>query len=233
MMIAAFLIENLKRIKILQKEGIITKKYIKWFGLSLLVFLVSIFLHECGHGIANSIAGIPCSTGFNKVGDIYKHPSDSDFRAYYSTTQAVLLDFGVPCTLLLCVLGTLLFKKNKNKLIQYIGAALATVNSLLRFVPCTCVLLTPVFTGKTHVEDEYETGQLLCQMTGNNFLLYIPALVSEAITLLCMIVILRDAKKKNVQHVALYTFVSFSVFCIGMVIAFIMDEHFRINWNAM
>lgn len=70
-------------------------------------------------------------------------------------------------------------------------------------------------------------------MTGNNFLLYIPALVSEAITLLCMIVILRNAKKKNVQHVALYTFVSFSFFCIGMVIAFIMDEHFRINWNAM
>ncbi|MCR4997684.1 MAG: hypothetical protein K6A61_10355 [Butyrivibrio sp.] len=48
-----------------------------------------------------------------------------------------------------------------------------------------------------------------------------------------MIVILRYAKKKNVQHVALYAFVSFSVFCIGMVIAFIMDEHFRINWNAM
>jgi hypothetical protein len=91
-----------------QKEGIITKKYIKWFGLSLSVFLISIFLHECGHGIANSIAGIPCSTGFNRVGDIYKYPSDSDFRAYYSTTQAVLLDFGVPCTLLLCVLGTIL-----------------------------------------------------------------------------------------------------------------------------
>ena len=36
---------------------------------------------ECGHGLANSIAGIPCSTGFNRVGDIYKYPSADDFRS--------------------------------------------------------------------------------------------------------------------------------------------------------
>ena len=217
----------------MQKEGIITKKYIKWFGLSLSVFLVSIFLHECGHGIANSIAGIPCSTGFNRVGDIYKYPAGSDFRAYYSTTQTVLLDFGVPCTLFLSMLGTVLFKKNKNKFVKHIGAAFAAGNSLMRFVPCTFVLLVPVFTGKTHIEDEYETGQLLSQMTGNNFLLYIPALVSETITLICMIVVFREAKKKDVGNVSIYAVISLLVFCIGMVLAFIMDGYFRINWNAI
>ena len=59
------------------------RKYLRWFVISLIVFMVSIFLHECGHGLANSLAGIPCSTGFNRVGDIYKFPSAEDFRSYY------------------------------------------------------------------------------------------------------------------------------------------------------
>lgn len=77
------------------------KKYLIWFFITLAVFMVSVFMHECGHGLANSIAGIPCSTGFDRVGDIYKFPSADDFRSFYSTAEPVLFDFGVPCTLVL------------------------------------------------------------------------------------------------------------------------------------
>ena len=57
------------------------KKYLKWLLICVLFFTISVFLHECGHGLANALAGIPCSTGFNRVGDIYKFPRDNDFRA--------------------------------------------------------------------------------------------------------------------------------------------------------
>ena len=29
------------------------RKYTRWFAVSLIVFMVSIFLHECGHGLAS------------------------------------------------------------------------------------------------------------------------------------------------------------------------------------
>ena len=141
------------------------KKYLKWLLICVLFFTISVFLHECGHGLANALAGIPCSTGFNRVGDIYKFPRDNDFRAFYSSTNPVLLDFGVPCTIALAIVGTVLFTKTKNEKFQYFGAALAIDNCLLRFIPCSLVLIMPLVTGKPHIEDEYETGQLLEQYT--------------------------------------------------------------------
>jgi len=90
------------------------KKFIKWSISCFIVFLISIFLHECGHGLANAISGIPCSTGFNRVGDIYKYPSDSNFRMVFNQAGSVFLDFGVPCTLVLAVKGTVMFCRSRN-----------------------------------------------------------------------------------------------------------------------
>lgn len=208
------------------------RKYMRWFVISLLVFMVSIFLHECGHGLANSLAGIPCSTGFNKVGDIYKFPSDINFRSYYSTVQPVLLDFGVPCTLCLSILGAYLYVRTKSHTLQYFGASLALGNSLLRIIPSLMVLLIPLFTGKTHVEDEYETGELLVNKFGSDFWLYIPAIISIGITLLSIIWVSRTASARKITKPGVYAAISFVVFCLGMILAMILDGYIRINWSA-
>lgn len=63
--------------------GKVIKNGLRWLVICIIVFLISIFLHECGHGLANHLRGISCSTGFNRVGDIYKYPKDVDFRATY------------------------------------------------------------------------------------------------------------------------------------------------------
>ncbi len=207
------------------------KKYLKWFALCVVVFVVSVFAHECGHGIANAIAGIPCSTGFNRVGDIYKYPKQDDFRAYYSTTEPVLLDFGVPCTIALAITGTVLYAKSKKKKIWRFGAALSIGNCLLRFFPCSMVLFTPLFTGKVHVEDEYETGQLLTQLTGNNFWLYVPALFSWAIMLSCLVIMIIKTKKRKVKNTTIYAILAVSAVCVGFAISFMLDNYIRINWG--
>jgi len=208
------------------------RKYGRWFAISLIVFMVSIFLHECGHGLANSIAGIACSTGFNRVGDIYKFPSADDFRSYYSTAPSVLLDFGVPCTLFLSVLGACIYAKAKNRTLQYLGASLAAGNSLLRFVPSLMVLLVPLIKGKPHVEDEYETGALLAAKFGSDIWIYIPAILSVGITLFSIVWVLRKASGRKVSKPGIYAAVSFIVFCVGMVLASILDNYIRINWPA-
>ena len=86
--------------------GKVIKNGLRWLVICIIVFLISIFLHECGHGLANHLRGISCSTGFNRVGDIYKYPKDVDFRATYRNASESLLDFGVPITLLLASAGT-------------------------------------------------------------------------------------------------------------------------------
>lgn len=208
------------------------RKYLRWFAVSLIVFMVSIFLHECGHGLANSLAGIPCSTGFNRVGDIYKFPSAEDFRSYYSTAPSVLLDFGVPCTLFLSVSGAYLYARTKIRPIRYLGASLAAGNSLLRLIPSLMVLLVPLFTGNVHVEDEYETGELLAAKFGSSFWTYVPAIVSVGITLFSIVWILRKASGRKVSKPGIYAVISFIVFCAGMVPATILDNYIRINWPA-
>lgn len=207
------------------------KKYLKWLLICVLFFTISVFLHECGHGLANALAGIPCSTGFNRVGDIYKFPRDNDFRAFYSSTNPVLLDFGVPCTIALAIVGTVLFTKTKNVKFQYFGAALAIDNCLLRFIPCSLVLIMPLVTGKPHIEDEYETGQLLVQLVGNGILLYVPALVSWLITAVCLVITAGTARKRKVKHVFAFSAVSVLAIIIGFAIVFVLDNYIRINWH--
>jgi hypothetical protein len=207
-----------------------TKRYIKWLVICLAVFIVSVFAHECGHGLANAIAGIPCSTGFNRVGDIYKYPSDAGFREFYSTADSVLLDFGVPCTILLAMVGTILFAKSNNSKLQHLGAALAIGNGLLRAIPCSMVLFTPLVTGNIHVEDEYQTGELLVKSTGSNIWLYVPAFVSWAITVVCLVLTVRISEKKKIEHRKIFTLISILAVIVGFVVTSVLDNYIRINW---
>ena len=52
-----------------------TKRYIKWLVICLVVYIVSVFAHECGHGLANAILlptvmrynGEVCSDEFKEI----------------------------------------------------------------------------------------------------------------------------------------------------------------------
>ena len=81
------------------KKSIEVKKLFIWFFVCLLIFVFSTFLHECGHGLSSKMNGVPVSTGFNRVGNVYSFPGDANFRTGFEDTQSFLLDFGVPVTL--------------------------------------------------------------------------------------------------------------------------------------
>ena len=209
------------------------KKYIKWLTLCIVVFIISIFLHECGHGIANAISGIPCSTGFNRVGDIYKYPSNPSFREAYSQADSALLDFGVPCTLVLAIVGTIMYCRGKRKKLKYVGVTIAATNSVLRLIPCLMVVLVSLFTGNIHKEDELETGLLLVQMTNYSYWTYIPALFSIIVSVLCIIFLLKKAKKDDIGNLIPYVLLVIVAFYVGMIIVNILDNIVRINWIAL
>jgi hypothetical protein len=195
--------------------------------------MISVFLHELGHGYANSLKGIECSTGFNRVGDIDKYPSDPDFRQEYSQVSDSLFDLGVPITLILAIAATVLFCKVKNQRVKQAALFFAGANSLIRFIPCLWVVLTPLLTGNIHNEDEYGTGIVLAGMTGISWLTYIPAIFSIFVSVVCMIIIILKLKKV----------ISFSTLCANgiililsfgtaMKIANYLDNIVRINWQA-
>lgn len=203
----------------------------RWCILCIAVFLISIFLHECGHGFSNSLSGIECSTGFNRVGDIYKYPKDADFRAEYSSASDDLLDFGVPATLLLAIIGTVVFYKAKGEKSRLVALAFAATNSIMRLIPCLFVILVPLLTGKIHNEDEYGTGLELVKVTGASWLIYIPALLSIFISVICIMFLYRKLKvKMSNKRFWDYGFLTLFSFCVTIIIANILDNIIRINW---
>jgi hypothetical protein len=66
-------------------EKTIMLKHIRFlvtWGILLFVGIIGFnFLHECGHGFGAQLDGQHVSTGFNKIGDVGKRPSDPGFRS--------------------------------------------------------------------------------------------------------------------------------------------------------
>lgn len=204
-----------------------------WCTLCIIIFLSSIFIHEIGHGFANALRGVECSTGFNRVGDINKYPRDVNFREEYSAVSDSLLDFGVPITLILAIIGSVLFYKIKGKG-KLVVLGIAITNSMMRLIPCLYVILVPLFTGRIHNEDEYGTGLCLVKATGCSYLIYFPAFVSISISIGCMICIYRKIRKDmSISKICGYSFLTLFCFYITMIIANILDNILRINWHAI
>lgn len=205
-----------------------------WGILCVIVCLISIFIHECGHGLANSLRGVQCSTGFNRVGDIYKFPKDINFRSEYGLERDSLFDLGVPVTLILAVLGTSIFTKSKNKNIKLVSLAVAGVNSLIRFIPCLFVILVPLFTGKNHEEDEFGTGIVLNEITGIHVATYVPALISIVVSVACMYFLYKNLKDKISKTIIIKCEIVIVLsYFITMIIANFLDNLIRINWQSI
>ncbi len=209
-------------------------KALRWCVVCIVVFLISIFIHEIGHGWANSLRGVACSTGFNRVGDSYKFPSDSDFREEYSKVSGSLIDFGVPATLIMAIAATALFYRASNKKIKRAALPFAVTNSLLRLLPCLWVVLTPLLTGGIHVEDEYETGLILAEMTERAWFTYVPASFSIAVSVICISAVISKIKEETkIRNICICGLLSIFSFGIAMLIANELDRIFRINWMVV
>lgn len=131
-----------------------------WTVLIVLSLLLFIFLHECAHGLGSKLEGIRVSTGFNRVGDAGKRPSDPDFRLNHIVSGRM-----TPASLAGPLLNwffalaftVLLFIKNISKKTAAIFGAGAISNSLLRFVPMTGFLVNALL-GQLTIEDEASWG---------------------------------------------------------------------------
>lgn len=204
---------------------------IRWCILCIAVFLISIFIHECGHGFSNSLREIECSTGFNRVGDIYKYPKEVDFRAEYNSVSDSLLDFGVPATLLLAIIGTVVFYKAEGEKSRIVALAIAATNSIMRLIPCVLVVMIPLLTGKIHNEDEFGTGLALVKVAEVSWFAYLPALLSIFISVICIVCLYRKLKvKMSIKKFVHYGSLTLFSFFVTMVIANILDNIIRINW---
>lgn len=131
-----------------------------WAMLMFLSLLLFIFLHECAHGVGSRLEGIRVSTGFNRVGDAGKRPSDPDFRSNHIISgQMTTGSLAGPFLnwFFALVFTALLFKKNISKKIAAIFGAGAISNSLLRFVPMTGFLVNALL-GQLIIEDEVSWG---------------------------------------------------------------------------
>lgn len=210
------------------------KKIAVWFAICLSVFILSTFLHECGHGLANKINGVSVSTGFNRVGNAFKYPYDLDFRTGFNATQTFLMDFGVPFTLVCAVLFSILLyvNKNLNKYVAQVIAAFALCNSIIRLVPCLFSVLLPMSTGKIHIEDEIQTGQLLVKIYGVAWLIAVPAILSIGISLVCYIIVNR--RKREIQSLMFTGMVPslWVAYVVSSMMENCLDNILRINWIA-
>jgi hypothetical protein len=133
---------------------------IMWAVLLFIGLTLFNFLHECGHGFGAKLDGTHISTGFNKVGDIYKKPSDSDFRT--GVMESGILNssglLGPFINWIMAILFTvLLYRRNKANLSTLMIGVIAVSNALNRLAA-----LIPFFIGalhnNLHLADEIEWG---------------------------------------------------------------------------
>ena len=208
------------------------KKISFWFLILLFIFVLSTFLHECGHGFSNQLNGVSVSTGFNRVGNVFSFPHDSNFRVGFDETQTFLLDYGVPITLILTILFTTLLcmKKNWKSSSVIIVAGFSLCNAIIRLVPCSISVISTLITQSLHVEDEIQTGQLLAQQMGVSWIIILPLLISISISIICLVAAVRKCKKvEYFQFKGVWT-----ILILAYITSFFLENYLdnilRINW---
>lgn len=223
--------KEIHEVTVMKKRMEIKKLFI-WFFVCLLIFVFSTFLHECGHGLSSQMNGVPVSTGFNRVGNVYSFPGDANFRTGFEDTQSFLLDFGVPVTLFLAIVFTIVLctKKRWGSFSAFVIAGFSLCNSIIRLVPCLISVISSLLTQTLHMEDEIQTGQLLATQTGIGWLLALPAIISIIVSIVCLVLSLRKCRTIEYLHFKGI----WIAFCAAYVVSFVMENYLdtviRINW---
>ncbi|MEA1974113.1 MAG: hypothetical protein U9N10_01000 [Bacillota bacterium] len=205
------------------------------WGICLCITTIfSILMHEIGHGISYYFQGLSVSTGFNKVGNVDRKPSQSNFRKDFFN-NSLKWDLGVPITLGVAIISTLILFYTSNIYMKFILFTIAIVNSILRLLPMVNVLVCFLRTSEIYKEDEIEMGLVWFDITDNKFLSYVPPAISIVVSVICYIVLML-----NMDDIILVSTFTTGSITLTMVISFvvnfkiisILDEHYRINWRV-
>ncbi len=215
----------------------VRKEVFIWCVYLVIFFLISIFIHECGHGLANALRGIECSTGFYSVEYNVPISGFGRFRAHHILeVSSAMSDFGVPATLILAVIGTILFYRLKGERGKTIALGFAVTNSVMRLVPCLGVVIISLLTGQPYKEDEYSMGLAVAAATGYSWSIYLPAFVSILVSMICIICLYIKLKVKMSMSFKTFCCRGYFVlvsFYISVIIAVILDYYVRINWPVI
>jgi hypothetical protein len=208
-------------------------EFVKWFVFLIVAILLSSFLHEVGHGLSAYSRGYSISTGFNKVGDYNKKPSDINFRKQHNKYKNPW-DMGPLFTLILATLFTYLIFQVNNKFLIYLFGSLAFVNSLLRLIPMIRSYLSLINTGSLAIEDEIAMGTLWYQMSDILILKYVPSIISIIVSVLCLKYVLKVLKMKLPELFPYrwsFTVISVSALLVAIPLINFLDQNLRINWG--
>lgn len=133
---------------------------IAWSVILFLATLIFQFLHECGHGFVSSLEGYHVSTGFDKVGDVGKRPSDHDFRLNKTIQGGWNLgDFlGPLINWIFAIFFTAIFLRQRTVscVALFFGSG-AAINALIRLVPML-MFFGSALLGRFVLEDEVALG---------------------------------------------------------------------------
>lgn len=204
------------------------------FIILLFCFVISTFIHEVGHGISSSAAGIPVSTGFNRVGQVYKKPHDVDFRKGLENNQNPW-DMGPNFTLAMAIVFTFVLSKtsSKNKAALMIVGALACCNSIIRLVPMVHAYTGLLIKGSPYMEDEIGTGLIWYKLSNLELLKYLPALISSLVSVICLYFVIKSFKRKMPELFSkrfFFTSILVSAYILSVFIENVLDNIIRINW---
>jgi hypothetical protein len=198
--------------------------------LYLVALVLSTFLHECAHGISNYLAGNPISTGFNRLGNAYMYPHDTGFREGFVTED--LYDYGPLTTLVLAIAFTIWFcvMKHRDNLLCKSVLAMALANAAIRFVPMVYLIVRLQISGNA-VEDEMSAGIAVAEVTGQDWLLYVPVIISLVISIACFFFIGRKCRKVKLEGIEIPATAWFVVsYVLAFIVESVLDNYLRINW---
>lgn len=206
---------------------------VMWFFILSISIIISTFIHEIGHGLACYLQGIPVSTGFNRVGDVYKKPSDPDFRTKLVTNN-ITCDLGVPITLILAIVSTVLLYLLTSDIAIIIASGLAVANSFLRLIPMVNILAGLLFKGELVVEDEVGLGRMWYNKFGYQIFEYIPLIISTVVSVICYYFTYKSISNNEMIiefNSSGYTITTIFAFLVSFKILNKLDDVIRINWN--
>lgn len=210
------------------------KNLIKWFIVLLGCFIISTFLHELGHGVSSYAVGQYVSTGFNRVGDVYKKPHDLDFRKDSSKYENPY-DMGPNVTLILAIVFTFGLSKikSKNQTTNMVVGALALSNSLIRLIPMIHAYCGIIICGSFYKEDEVGMGLLWYDLSGVQIMKYLPSIISIVISLVCLYYVIKILKNKLSELIKIrfyFSSIIVSAYILSFIVENILDNIIRINW---
>lgn len=231
-----------------------------WILILFFAMLLSVFVHEVGHGIGARVEGVHVSTGFNQVGDPGKSPDDPDFRSEEETKSNNVLGglLGPMTSWMLAILFAVwLYRFKQPSWGAMVVGAMAITNGFVRALPTLAALFFNRM-GVPRLEDEIQWGMWVvvryCQPPSlppamgfhamlsdypNVFhrepVFWIAPLISILVSLACLIpAYLKTIRlwREELHPIAIgfFALLPIAVHYAGWPVLNILDRLIRINW---